>query len=66
MKTVRIGESIHLVTYACGANTLCNKEIPKSASIIEKRFLWEATCAKCKGLISAASVLRSKMLTLPS
>jgi len=59
MKTVKIGEFIHLVTYSCGENTLCNKKIPIGASFVERMNMWEATCPRCKVIIAGPKPYRS-------
>jgi len=52
MKTVTINKMIHVVTYQCGKNTVCGKLIPADASFLERKSLWETTCAKCKKILS--------------
>lgn len=52
IKTVKINNTIHVVTYACGNKTLCNKSIPENPTFVEKKSLWETTCNKCKKILS--------------
>ena len=52
IKTVTIDSMIHVVTYACGNRTLCNKPIPENSSFLERKSLWETTCNKCKKILS--------------
>lgn len=52
IKTVTIEGTIHVVTWACGKNTLCNKLIPPNSTFIERKSLWESNCGKCKKILS--------------
>lgn len=52
MKTIKIDEIIHVVTYQCGKRTLCNKPLPENPSFVDRKSLWEATCYKCKSILS--------------
>jgi hypothetical protein len=56
MKMVKVGELIHVVTYSCGNRTLCNTLIPKGTDTMEKKSVWEATCAKCKQIASPIQI----------
>lgn len=60
MKTVTIEKMIHVVSYSCNKNTVCNTLIPENSSFMERKSLWETTCAKCKKIVCAATAFPLK------
>lgn len=52
MKTVTIGKTIHVTAYQCEKSTVCGVLIPENPSFLERKSLWETTCAKCKRILS--------------
>ena len=52
MKTVTIGKTIHVITYQCEKSIVCGAPIPENPAFLERKSLWETTCAKCKRILS--------------
>lgn len=63
MKMVKIGELIHILTYACGNRTVCNTSVPKNTDVMEKKTVWEATCPKCKQIVSPVQISSNSFKT---
>ena len=59
MKTVKLDELIHLVSYACENITLCHKKVPIGSSFIVRKSLWETTCPRCKRIIAGPKAYHS-------
>jgi hypothetical protein len=58
MRMIKIGEFIHIIPYSCNKVTICGSKVLENTTIFEKTSVWEATCPKCKRIISP--VLHSK------